>query len=251
MGIGQGIFNPSPKTKEEAVEQLVWANRILANEAIFDAFGHVSVRNPENNSTFFIARALAPEMVTKGDILELDLEGNVLTRTLALPYQERIIHAAIFRTRPDVHSVVHAHPLPVVTLSISEAPFRIVSHPAAIFYEGVPVFDEYDFISENPSGMLIQTKEDGDRVATKLGRSMAMLMWAHGCNVVGTSIPGAIRAVIALRDNAVIQLAAQQYGQVKSLTYDQARAATGTMRGEPDRAWNAWVARVKRSMPVD
>jgi len=80
---------------------------------------------------------------------------------------------------------------------------------------------------------------------------MAMLMWAHGCNVVGTSIPGAIRAVIALRDNAVIQLAAQQYGQVKSLTYDQARAATGTMRGEPDRAWNAWVARVKRSMPVD
>ena len=251
MGIGQGIFNPSPKTKEEAVEQLVWANRILAHEAIFDAFGHVSVRNPENNSTFFIARALAPELVTKEDILELDLEGNVLTRTQANPYQERIIHAAIFRTRPDVHSVVHAHPLPVVTLSISEAPFRIVSHPAAIFYEGVPVFDEYDFISENPSGMLIQTKEDGDRVATKLGRSMAMLMWAHGCNVVGTSIPGAIRAVIALRDNAVIQLAAQQYGQVKSLTYDQARAATGTMRGEPDRAWNAWVARVKRSMPVD
>ena len=78
-----------------------------------------------------------------------------------------------------------------------------------------------------------------------------MLMWAHGCNVVGTSIPGAIRAVIALRDNAVIQLAAQQYGQVKSLTYDQARAATGTMRGEPDRAWSAWVARVKRSMPVE
>ena len=99
--------------------------------------------------------------------------------------------------------------------------------------------------------MLIQTKEDGDRVATKLGRSMAMLMWAHGCNVVGTSIPGAIRAVIALRDNAVIQLAAGQYGQVKSLTHDQARAATGTMRGEPDRAWNAWVARVKRNMPVE
>ena len=55
MRLGQGTFNPSPKTVEEAVEQLVWANRILANEAIFDAFGHVSARNPENNSTFFIA----------------------------------------------------------------------------------------------------------------------------------------------------------------------------------------------------
>ena len=79
--LGQGTFNPSPKTAEEAVEQFVWANRILANEGIFDAFGHVSVRNPENDETFFIARAIAPEIVTKKDILELDQEGNVLTKT--------------------------------------------------------------------------------------------------------------------------------------------------------------------------
>ena len=138
-----------------------------------------------------------------------------------------------------------------MTLSVSELPLRIVSHPAAIFYEGVPIFGEYDFTSSNSSGMLVQTREDGDRVAAALGKSMAMLMWAHGCNVVGTSIPGAIRAAIALRDNAVIQLAAGQHGPVKSLTRDQARAAARTMRGEPDRAWNAWVARVKRSVSVE
>jgi len=61
MTIGEGAFNPDPKTGREAIEQLVWANRILANEGIFDAFGHVSVRNPENEATFFIARAIAPE----------------------------------------------------------------------------------------------------------------------------------------------------------------------------------------------
>ena len=249
--LGQGTFNPNPKTAREAVEQLVWANRILANEGIFDAFGHVSVRNPDNDETFFIARAIAPEAVTKNDILKLDQEGNVLTRTRANPYLERIIHGAIYKVRPDVRSVIHAHPLPVVTLSVSEVPFRIVSHPAAIFYEGVPLFDEYDFTSPNPGGMLVQTKEDGDRVAAKLGKSIAMLMWGHGCNVVGTSIPGAIRTVIALRDNAAIQLAAAQHGRVRSLTDDQARAAAGTMTGESDRAWNAWVARVKRNMPVE
>jgi ribulose-5-phosphate 4-epimerase/fuculose-1-phosphate aldolase len=248
---GRGTFDPHPKTAQEAVEQLVWANRILANEGIFDAFGHVSVRNPEDGATLFIARAIAPETVTKNDILEIDLEGNVLTKTQVQPYLERIIHGAIFKARPDVQSIIHAHPVPVVTLSVSEVPFRIVSHTAAIFYEGVPLFDEYDFTSPNPSGMLVQTKEDGDRVATKLGKSMAMLMWGHGCNVVGTSIPGAIRAAIALRDNAVIQLAAGQHGQVRSLTHDQARAATGTMTGESDRAWNAWVERVKRTMPVE
>ncbi len=251
MTVGKGTFNPNPRTAQEAIEQVVWANRILANESIFDAFGHVSVRHPQNSSTFLIARAVAPELVTEGDILEVDQQGNVLTTTQAKPYQERIIHAAIYKARADVNAVVHAHPLPIVTFSVSALPFQIVSHPAAIFHEGVPVFDEYDFTSSDPSGMLVQTKEDGDRVATRLGKSMAMLMWAHGCNVVGTSVPGAIRAAVALRDNAIIQLAAGLHGPVRSLTHDQARAATQTMRGEPDRAWKAWVARVRRSMPSE
>jgi HCOMODA/2-hydroxy-3-carboxy-muconic semialdehyde decarboxylase len=190
-------------------------------------------------------------LVTKNDVLEVDQKGNVLTRMEAKPYQERIIHAAIYKARPDVGSVIHAHPLPVVTLSVSGLPFRVVSHPAAIFFEGVPLFDDYDFVSENPSGMLIQSEEDGDRVASKLGKSMAMLMWAHGCNVVSTNIPGAIRAVIALRENATIQLAAERYGRIKSLSYEQARAAARTMKAEHDRPWNAWVRRVMANMAVE
>jgi HCOMODA/2-hydroxy-3-carboxy-muconic semialdehyde decarboxylase len=55
----------------------------------------VSVRNPENSKTFFIARSVAPEIVTKDDIVEVDFDGNVLTKTTMKPYQERIIHAAI------------------------------------------------------------------------------------------------------------------------------------------------------------
>lgn len=248
--LGQGTFNPNPKSAEEAIDQLVWANRILANEGIFDYLGHVSIRNPENSKTFFIARDIAPESVTKNDILEVDQEGNVATKTQAKPYQERIIHAAIYKARPDVNSVIHAHPISIVALSVSRLPFRILSHSAAIFYEGVPLYDEYDFVSSNPTGMLVKTKEEGDRVARKLGKSRAMLMWAHGCNVVGRSIPAAIGAAIAFRDNALIQLAAEQYGPVRSLNYDQARVGMGmgTGAGEIDRGWNAWVARVKKNM---
>ena len=54
---GQGAFNQSPKTAAEAIEQLVWANRILANEAIFDYLGHISVRNPETVSAAHAAHA--------------------------------------------------------------------------------------------------------------------------------------------------------------------------------------------------
>ena len=107
---GHTGFDPKPKTARQAIKQLVLANRILSNEGIFDYLGHVSVRNPENRDTFFIARAVAPETVTYEDILEADLEGNVLTQTVHKPYSERIIHGAILKARPDVNAVVHARP---------------------------------------------------------------------------------------------------------------------------------------------
>ncbi len=245
---GQGVYNPNPKTAQEAIDQVVWANRILANEGIFDYLGHVSERNPENSKTFFISRGIAPETVTKNDILEVDQEGKVLTQTQWRPYSERIIHGAIYKIRPDLHSVIHAHPIQVVIMSVSEVSFRIVAHPASIFYEGVPLYDGYDFTSANSTGMLVQTKEEGDRVAKTLGKSMAMLMRGHGCNVVGKSIPYAVQGAIALRDNVVIQLGAQQYGKVKSLTYEEAKAAARALSG-PERGWNAWVSRVRKAMP--
>ena len=248
LSFGQGTFNPSPKTAAEAIDQLVWANRILANEGIFDFLGHISVRNPENSKTFFIARAIAPETVTKGDILEVDLEGNVVSKTQFRPYQERIIHAGIFKARPDVNSVIHAHPIPVVTLSVSEVPFRIVVHPASIFYEGVPNYDAYDFTSPGNTGMLVTTKEEGERVARTLGKSTAMIMRGHGCNVVGKSVPDAVRSAITLRDNVVILLGAQQFGKVKTVSYEEAKEAAKAL-GNAERGWNAWVARVKRTMP--
>jgi 3-hydroxy-2-methylpyridine-4,5-dicarboxylate 4-decarboxylase len=245
---GQSAFNPNPKTAAEAIEQLVMANRILANEGIFDYLGHVSVRNPENPGTFFISRGIAPETVTKADILEVDLDGKVLTKTTWRPYSERIIHGAIYKVRPEVNSVIHAHPMPIVTLSVLDIPVQIIAHPASIFYEGVPVYDEYDFKSPKSTGMLVQTKEEGDRVARKLGKSMAVLMRGHGYNVVGKNVPQAVQAAISLRDNVVIQLAAMQYGKPKCLTYDEAKTAAAALSGA-ERAWNCWVARVKKSMP--
>ena len=68
----------SPKTAREAAGQLVWPNRILANEGIFDYLGHVSVRNPENPETFLISRGIAPATVTEADICEIDREGTIV-----------------------------------------------------------------------------------------------------------------------------------------------------------------------------
>src|SRR3546814_1000221 len=74
---------------DKLIGHLVIANRALAQENVVDAYGHVSVRHPHRPDRFFIARSLAPELVTREDIVELDLSGEpVATEDRAL-YLER------------------------------------------------------------------------------------------------------------------------------------------------------------------
>jgi len=227
---------------------LVMANRILSMEGIFDIYGHVSIRNPENPKTFFIARAIAPEQVTKKDILEVDFEGNVVTQTTMKPYQERIIHASIYKVRPDVNSVIHSHPEPIIAFSVSDVPLRPIVNQGAKFFPSVPVYDGYDFVTPGNTGMLVTTKDQGERLARRLGSGLAVLMRGHGYTVVGSTLPGAVDNAISLRDNAVISLMALQLGKPKYLSAEECKgAATGG--GSPERAWNAWVQRVRNSMP--
>ena len=79
------------------IQDLVIANRILAKEDVVDAYGHVSVRHPDNPKHFFISRSLAPELIEKDDIVELDLDGQPVKDEKRSLYLERFIHAAIYR----------------------------------------------------------------------------------------------------------------------------------------------------------
>src|SRR5687767_5271185 len=94
---------------DTVLNELVIGNRILAHENIADAYGHISVRNPENPSRFFMSRSLSPDLVDRSDIMEFDLDGVVVGNDKRAPYLERFIHAGIYQLRADVHSVVHAH----------------------------------------------------------------------------------------------------------------------------------------------
>src|SRR6201990_3719019 len=96
-------------TIDTIIKDLVIANRILAREDVVDAYGHVSIRNPENPKHFFLSRSVSPELVERDDIVELGLDGQPVRDEKRALYLERFIHAAIYQSRPDVMSVVHAH----------------------------------------------------------------------------------------------------------------------------------------------
>ena len=58
-----------PDSLTELRRDLAVAYRIVANEGILDAFGHISVRNPNNPQRYFLSRSRAPSLVQADDIL--------------------------------------------------------------------------------------------------------------------------------------------------------------------------------------
>src|SRR4029078_490183 len=88
-----------------ALRDLVLANRVLANEGVLDAFGHVSTRHPAHPSRllisrslaphepsrYLISRALAPSLVQGEDIVVLDLDSNPIGENAQALFIERYI----------------------------------------------------------------------------------------------------------------------------------------------------------------
>src|SRR5260221_8493932 len=132
-------------TLDTLIQDLVIANRILAREEVVDAYGHVSVRHPDNPNRFLIARSLAPELVGPEDIVELDLDGQPVRDEDRSLYLERFIHAAIFAARPDVMAVVHAHAEDTLPFGIAQGTkLRPVIHSGSFIGTEVPIWDIAD-----------------------------------------------------------------------------------------------------------
>lgn len=234
-----------PRDAHEAIEQCVLANRILANEGIFDAFGHLSVRNPENPNSFFQSRSLSPELVTREDILEIDLNGNVLTATSKSPYIERPVHAEIYKARPDINAVCHNHARELMPFASSGVPVRPMAHFSSMFYEGVPVYD-----NPNLPKLLVSRKEDAKELVRVLDKYRAVLIRNHGTVVVGETIGLLVAGAIYLRDNAIIQMQAIALGEPKYLTDEEGFQGSTAVLSDLDRErlWSYWVRRARKAM---
>jgi ribulose-5-phosphate 4-epimerase/fuculose-1-phosphate aldolase len=226
------------------IEDLVYANRILYDQGVLDGFGHVSVRDEKNSARFLLSRSVAPALVTKKDILEYDLEGAPIDSGGRAVYLERFIHAAIYRARPDVKSVVHGHSPSLIAFSVTGTSLRPVYHMSAFLGAGTPIFDIRD--AAGMTDMLIRDNQLGDALAKVLGDKPVALMRGHGSVVVGTSIQQAVFRAIYTETNAHLQAEAARLGPITFLSPEEAAKAAGTLDAQTTRAWELWKARIGR-----
>jgi HCOMODA/2-hydroxy-3-carboxy-muconic semialdehyde decarboxylase len=159
------------------IADLVAANRILVEQGVLDGYGHVSARVEGDPTRYFLARSLAPELVTPADILTFDLESAAADAKGRALYSERFIHGEIYKARPDVRAIVHNHSPSVVPFSVSSTPLRPVYHMAAFIGDRLPVFDIRK--TSGMTDMLVSSPDRGRALAQALAASPAVLMRGH------------------------------------------------------------------------
>jgi HCOMODA/2-hydroxy-3-carboxy-muconic semialdehyde decarboxylase len=229
----------------EVRRELSLANRIVANEGIIDAFGHVSMRHPDNPNRYLLSRSRAPELVEPGDFIEYDLDSQPVREPSATQYSERVIHGEIYKARPDVNSVCHHHSPAFMPLLATGTDYVPVFHLGAVGGIKPPYWDQHDEFGD--TNMLVCKPEEGASLARRLGANWMVLMNRHGVTVAGNSVRDCVFRCVFSARNAEYQVRALTIGdRIASLSPGETEKAGNIVVQTTGltRSWEYWSMRV-------
>jgi ribulose-5-phosphate 4-epimerase/fuculose-1-phosphate aldolase len=233
-----------------AIEDLVAASRILADQGVLDAFGHVSMRDPRDPNRFLMSRNLAPALVTADDIMVFDVDSaEPVDARGRRVFLERFIHGAIYKARPEVNAVVHSHSPSVIPFGIvASVPMRPVFHMSGFLHAGVPIYDIRD--DAGMSNMLVSNLDLGRALARKIDDKPVVLMRGHGNVVVGSSVPIVIYRAVYTEVNARLQMQAIALGgPIKYLAPEEGEKTEAVIMTQVRRPWELWKKKAVGSAP--
>ncbi|MBX9840743.1 MAG: class II aldolase/adducin family protein [Xanthobacteraceae bacterium] len=227
----------------DTLEDLAAASRILADQGVFDAAGHVSMRHPGRADRFLMSRSLAPQMITADDIMEFDIDSNPIDARGRNAFIERYLHGEIFRARADVMAIAHSHSPSTIAFGLSNVPMRAMYHNAAFLAAGVPVFDIRDKFGA--TDIVISSPEKGAALAQVLADKPVALLRAHGMVATGPSLPVAVfRAIFTVTSASIQHQALALGGPVAALDAEEGRLADVVNVQTVGRSWELWKKRV-------
>ena len=227
---------------------LAAAGRILVTQGVMDGFGHVSLRHPQAPNRYFMARSIAPALVTPADIIEYDLDSNPCNANDRGSFLERFIHGEIFKARPDIMSVVHSHSPSVIPFGLVNVPIQAMFHNAAFLAAGVPVFDIREKFGA--TDMLIGNGAKGVALAQVMGKKDIAMMRAHGSVACGPTLQTAVFRAVYTEVNARVQHWTNALGggaPVAALDSEEGLLADAVNQTAGMRAWDLWRSQVRAS----
>ncbi|NJD21052.1 MAG: class II aldolase/adducin family protein [Melioribacter sp.] len=172
--------------------------------------GNISARLDDNK--FLVT----PTGISKGfmkpeDLIVVNIDGKVLSG-MKKPSSEIFMHLQVYKDRPDVNSVCHAHPPYATGFAVAGIPLDKCILPEVIITLGSIPLIEYG----TPG------TEELYRPVTKLLKDYdAFLLANHGALTIGTDVINAYHKMETVEHFAHIAFVAQQLGYPNTLSKEQ------------------------------
>ena len=177
-----------PSARQELVD---FGRRLVAGGYVVGADGNLSVRDGDG---LLIKPTRVPyDRITPEAIVRIDLDGKGDPHASS----EWAVHAAIYRARPDVRAVVHAHPVHACVLAVrGERLEPLLDEVGPVLGGAVEV------ASHAPSG----SPELGERAVEGLGGRHGVILANHGTVTVGATLEEAFYRLEVLERAAQVQV---------------------------------------------
>ena len=188
----------------EIGRRIYMAGFVAAND------GNISVK-VSDNEFYCTPTGVSKGFMTPDMIIKVDAEGKKLEGKLN-PSSEIKMHMRVYRERPDVRAVVHAHPPIATSFTVAGIPLNQYILPEAVLTIGDVPTCEYG----TPS-----TMEIPDSLEPYLQNHDAFLLKNHGALTVGNTLMKAYFVMEEVEFNAKICKNARELGGVEEIPCEQ------------------------------
>lgn len=190
----------TPETYEAERQLIAEACRVLAGRGLADGIlGHISLRVGDDR---ILVRCRGPRerglgWTTPEDVRLVTLDGEAAAKDELAEHSvpnELPLHTAVLRTRPDVVSVVHAHPPQVVAADLAGITIRPIVGAfdipgTRLAAGGVPVY---------PRGVLVRNDRLGAEMAEAMGERPVVVLRGHGLTSAAATVEQAVLQAVSV-----------------------------------------------------
>jgi L-fuculose-phosphate aldolase len=207
-------------------EEIVLVGKLLYDRGLIVATdGNISARL-DPNTILITPSGLCKGLMTPDQLIIIDLEGRKVgpgtpASQHLKPTSETAMHLEAFKQRPDVLSVVHAHPPHAISLSIVGISLADCMLPEAIVFLGLTPTTPY----ATPS-----SEENARAIREVITGHDALVLQRHGSLTVGDSPLNAYYRTETLEQIARITFMLHQLGGGQPLPPFQVEKLLGTRR---------------------
>jgi L-fuculose-phosphate aldolase len=191
------------RQEQDCKQQLLYFGKLLQDRFFVSGTdGNLSVRL-DDQRIMITPTGLSKGMMTSGDFVIVDPEGKKISGQREVS-TEIDMHLSIYRKRPDIWAVVHAHPCTATGFASAGLPLN-----EPLCTEILMTLGEIPLAPYATTG----TIELSESLSPFIGRYNAILMANHGVVAFGRSLLQAYQRIEAVEHFARVILVAHQLGR--------------------------------------